>query len=401
MAIEFHCPVCDATVRVGDDAAGKVGRCPQCDNKVRIPEVGPAPTPLPPLESSAGFQPAEKSLDETDDFVLPPPTDPPPEPTSPIPDFSQPSTPKPTPVSEDGIPLIQTSPSKPAATSYRKKKKKGPNWGAILPPFLFGSVLVLAFIGYRIWTGPTYQGELVGQRMDPDGVIVTELRGPAVDAPPALFKEIVQELRESPSAIRSNLVRINLIGQDNSIKFMLRPGLEADMIQVPLGNMKDVERYYRQHIDELESVRQKESKQAIERLVKNRGPEGELPNLADFRYELVYNTFVKGLGRQVEAVVDNVRYPCVLEESDLTLGFLVPIETSSFVIRERMDVGDEFFPAHFEVFVKVPPQDATIEHTPETVELEPSEMETKAEADESMAPDSDQPPPSEDDQSQE
>lgn len=401
MAIEFHCPVCDATVRVGDDAAGKVGRCPKCQNKVRIPEIGPAPTPLPPLDAADNFQKAdqglagpnqEKSLADTDDFVLPPTPQTPPEPAAPIPDFTQPSTPKPTPVSDDGIPLIQTAPEKPVASSYRKRKKKGPNWGAILPPFLFGSVLVIAFIGYRIWTGPTYEGELVGQRMDPDAVIVTELRGPAVDAPPAIFKEIVQELRESPSAIRSNLVRINLIGQDNSIKFMLRPGLEADFIQVPLGEMRDVAYYYREHLDELEGVRQKEARQAMERLVKNRGPEGELPNLADFRYELVFNTFVKGLGRQVEAVVDNVRYPCVLEESDLTLGFLVPIGTTSFIIRERMDVDSEFFPAHFEVQVKVPPQDAKIEHAVETVELDESDIETRAESEEKMSPDSDEAP---------
>ncbi|MCG3125350.1 MAG: hypothetical protein CHACPFDD_00168 [Phycisphaerae bacterium] len=37
MAIEFHCPYCSATVRAGDEYAGKRGKCPHCHQSVYIP----------------------------------------------------------------------------------------------------------------------------------------------------------------------------------------------------------------------------------------------------------------------------------------------------------------------------------------------------------------------------
>ena len=38
MAIEFDCPHCTASIRVGDSSAGKVGKCPQCKEKIRVPQ---------------------------------------------------------------------------------------------------------------------------------------------------------------------------------------------------------------------------------------------------------------------------------------------------------------------------------------------------------------------------
>ena len=37
MAIQFNCPYCTAPIRVGDEAAGKVGKCPKCATKLRVP----------------------------------------------------------------------------------------------------------------------------------------------------------------------------------------------------------------------------------------------------------------------------------------------------------------------------------------------------------------------------
>ena len=44
MAIEIDCPTCGGTLRVGDEAAGRVVRCGGCMTTVRVPDL-----PLPPV----------------------------------------------------------------------------------------------------------------------------------------------------------------------------------------------------------------------------------------------------------------------------------------------------------------------------------------------------------------
>src|SRR5689334_15150582 len=39
MAIQFQCPSCEATIRVPDEAAGKKGTCPRCNEKLLVPSV--------------------------------------------------------------------------------------------------------------------------------------------------------------------------------------------------------------------------------------------------------------------------------------------------------------------------------------------------------------------------
>src|SRR5581483_5942703 len=43
MAIEFTCPACGATLRVADDAAGRLVRCGGCLSALRVPELPAAP----------------------------------------------------------------------------------------------------------------------------------------------------------------------------------------------------------------------------------------------------------------------------------------------------------------------------------------------------------------------
>jgi phage FluMu protein Com len=62
MAIEFRCTSCDKLLRVGDDAAGKHAKCPQCGTVLTIPAPAPfaaaaPPPPLPPRQPSPSASP--------------------------------------------------------------------------------------------------------------------------------------------------------------------------------------------------------------------------------------------------------------------------------------------------------------------------------------------------------
>lgn len=55
MPITFGCPGCGKTLRVGDENAGKLARCPDCGAVATIPAAGSptAPTPSSPFSSSS------------------------------------------------------------------------------------------------------------------------------------------------------------------------------------------------------------------------------------------------------------------------------------------------------------------------------------------------------------
>ncbi|MFG0331988.1 MAG: hypothetical protein ACF8TS_01375, partial [Maioricimonas sp. JB049] len=57
MAIQFNCPDCTSSIRVGDEAAGKIGRCPKCDQRLRVPQVTPPPAPSPAEPAAAAPAP--------------------------------------------------------------------------------------------------------------------------------------------------------------------------------------------------------------------------------------------------------------------------------------------------------------------------------------------------------
>src|SRR5262245_21625280 len=64
MAIEFDCPACGGTLRVGDDTAGQVVRCGGCMTMLRVPDAATPPTPPPPTFPTAAspYPPEGKPL---------------------------------------------------------------------------------------------------------------------------------------------------------------------------------------------------------------------------------------------------------------------------------------------------------------------------------------------------
>lgn len=74
MPIEFDCPHCTSAIRVGDSGAGKVGKCPRCKEKIRVPlpsPVGVQPKSTPPDFDSQALDQFAGSLERFDGFAGP------------------------------------------------------------------------------------------------------------------------------------------------------------------------------------------------------------------------------------------------------------------------------------------------------------------------------------------
>ena len=62
MPIEMSCTGCGQTLRVADEHAGKMARCPKCGAVVAVPAAGAAASAVPPLQPIPDFlQPAASS----------------------------------------------------------------------------------------------------------------------------------------------------------------------------------------------------------------------------------------------------------------------------------------------------------------------------------------------------
>jgi hypothetical protein len=348
MAIEFNCPYCTATVRVGDAASGKIGRCPKCETRIRVPSIappqgGPAPQPTRSIEETPS---------ETDIPLFGSPDSGRPSPASPVPATDE---------SPGEFPFIQPKPEPVATSSYlRRRNKKKPNpLGNLIPPLLFGGLLIGIGMAYLYWSQPSYEAAVTGTRMSPDGMLTTTVQGRRFDIPQEVFDELVDELRQNMSDLYSNLVQLQFRGGPRGLEIGLRPGVDADLVKVPVLSVPSVSRYYEEQYNAWDEARLAEMQRALSSLCQDwvqASEQRKTATLPEYRHELAYNAFVFGLGRICEAVIDNARYPCVHEDARGFLYFLVPTGTERFVIRERADLRERegpFFPSRFAITVQV------------------------------------------------
>lgn len=358
MTIEFRCPYCTATVRVGDEASGKIGRCPKCDTRVRIPSLptlnqGDSKTDLPatpatqessPTEGTPDSQPAPFPIDTQETST---------EATSAFPDFST----SPAPQNPGQLPVVPVGDDPVTSKYLKRRKKKKTNYASWIAPLVFGGIFVaIAFIYYNR-TKPSYVGELTAEKLNPNQSIQIELEGEAFNIDQKVFSQIVDELRKSPSAVHSNLVYLKFAAGANGMEMSLRPGVQADLVKVPVTNIDTIAKFYKEEFDTLDDARLAEIQAGLLSLAEEwvRASEGSKnETLPNYRNSVAYNAFVKGLGRIVYAQVDNAIYPCVHEDGTGSLYFLVPIGTEEFTIRERSELDETpVFPSELSIQVTI------------------------------------------------
>lgn len=220
---------------------------------------------------------------------------------------------------------------------------------------LFGAIFVAVGYYFYLTTRPSYEGQLTAERLDPNQSIRVELRGTTFSIDQQVFSQIINELRERPSTVRSNLVELQFQSGAEGISIGLRPGYAADLVRVPVMQHQDVAAFYQDHQSQLEDDRLAEMQAGLVSLCEDWAvaPEGEKnERLPKYRHAVVYNSFVRGLGRIVYADVNNHIYPCVHEDAQGTLYFLIPSGTNSFHIRERIDLPEcPVFPSTLDLAV--------------------------------------------------
>ena len=311
MTIQFHCPNCDSVIRVPDQAAGRRGTCPACQTKLLVPTV-PAAAP------------------------------------------DQPASAVPTPI----IPVAPSADTEASiARQLKARKKRGQ--GAILIPLTF--LAVMAGVGlYFYWINrPTLDGPLPGVVLADFSPPQRGLEFEAANVDPTIMADIAQKLKDDPIRISSPIMHLSLVGTGRSVQVRIQDGVDVDFFAVRIDADPDLRNFYIQHGRELEKDRLRELKAGIGDFVKDWQESGAEPmtvqRLMEYRDRIGINTLVNGMGYHLVAIAGEHIYPCVYEDLDGILYFLLPPRTRQFKMEGRkLPDGRQLVPADYTVTVKQP-----------------------------------------------
>jgi predicted Zn finger-like uncharacterized protein len=374
MAIEFTCPYCTALIRVPDSAGGGKGRCPKCATRISVPKVSAAKKAAP-------------SVDEPDLFTGPPTDDPtgantdtasvgsaavqfaPAEDSAPADMF----VPAPRPLGE--LPVeTPRQPLRPGSVASKlKRKKKSSGW---LIPVGFGAVLCGVF-GWFLWQ--QYQSDRLVGELTAETAATLELP-PAIVSKASLresedeLKTLLGHLEKSPVRLPSSLMLVEIGGSRKGLSIRVTSGLKTQFYRVDVQRDPALMKYRADHAFELEETRSKEVDAAAgmfiteyQRVVNKKA---DANALNDFRDGLALPALVRGLGHEVVAVYGQNLFPCVYEDKDGALYFLLPPGAQGFeLIGRKHKDGSTVFPGTYTVKVK-----GEIKHT---TKAEPDESKDK------------------------
>ena len=355
MAIEFNCPYCAAMIRVPDNAGGGKGRCPRCSRRITVPKVSTKAAPKPPNpedlldlpgpegDAEVTFATAAPAdfAEATDDQFAPAPGD----------QFASmpadPFVPAPRPLGQ--LPVEPTrQPLRPGSIASKlKRKKSGGSWTI---PVGFGLVLIAA-VGWFVWQ--QYQSErLVGELT---AEFATMLELPAAEVDKGLLKQSPEELSEvlatlekSSVPFSSKLMHVQIGANKRSLTVRLSAGLQTQFYKVETQDIAPLISYRKKHTLELEDFRLAELERAGTDFINDY--KKKVP-LSDYRNTLGIPALVRGLGLQLQAVYGNTPYPCVYEDREGALYFLLPRDAKGFEIQGRKHNGKTLFPGKYQVNV--------------------------------------------------
>lgn len=336
MAIQFDCPFCTSTLKVPDSTAGKQGDCPRCGTKLVIPNPFAAGTAAPAAETA---------------------------PVTPVPPPE--SAPTPPPASQaaeqvPGAPPVDVAAPRPRASvtaQYLRKRRRSNMGGIIL--FLFFFSVMAGVAGYFYWTyGLRLEGNLVAARISSEAAKLEQRLNPeSAGVSEEVIKTVNQNLLETPRRVQSDLIDMLFYGPEKGgLEVRLKPGAKTQLVRVDLTGDPALMDYISKNGAQLDQPRVAELQASLKNfytdwnaMIQN---QGVLPDLLHYRNSVGLNSLLGGLGYHMEARVNHKIYPCVHEDLNGGLYFLVPKGTLQFNIQGReMENGWKTFPGKYEVQV--------------------------------------------------
>lgn len=356
MAIQFNCPSCGAMIRVPDTAGGKKGTCPRCSEKLLVPDLASATaaTSSPP-EDAPSAQPSPGKLELPRlDFGASQPAASKPQPSAGLPAFGQlPELEDPMPAVPSALGLPPLAGMSPRAGQNKKQPKKNQFQGAWIVPV----IAILGVVGFLAWfmwkSKPKLEGELTAQTVHNLEVKPGVIPGKASGLSAEDLDEVLKHLKAEPAHWSSTSSKIALTGAADGVEVAIRPGTASHFVRVQPSTNPAFREFVTAHFTELDQPRLASITQNAPKLYagwKSQFSKNEpLTNQKVHRDLVLLPALTTGIGYHLEAVVNNNIYPCVYEDSDGHVYFLLPNAAKSFRLQGRRVAGGLHLPANFTV----------------------------------------------------
>ncbi len=368
MAIQFNCPSCGAMIRVPDTAASKKGTCPRCGEKLLVPDLPTATGAegLPPLVPTAPANPGTIGLPALD-FSVGPSASANPSTAGELPGLGLPPLGQ-IPVSDapavDAGPSLGLPPLTVGATTsvgLKLKQKVRSKNKQVQGAWIVPVVCVLGLVGFLAWymwnSSPKLEGELIAHSYPDLEVKPGVIPGAASGLPAADRDEVLRHLRAEPAHWTSSASKFTLTGTSEGVEVRIRPGTASHFVGVqPLKNPAFLE-YVTRHAGELDKPRlasiTKHAPSLFAAWQDQFARHEAIANQKEYRDLVALPTLMTGVGYHLEAIVNGNLYPCVYEDPDGQVFFLLPNAAKSFQLQGRR-VGGSHLPANFHVKIGGP-----------------------------------------------
>lgn len=383
MAIEFNCPYCTASVRVPDTAGGKRGTCPKCQSKIIVPKIEPPKPAEPesPPPAAPPQLPVHEELPEATELVEepastgkpgPPPL-PPPLPGQGVAD-NQVAAPQPAAEPAFTAPIIDSTaisggvePTAPTTSVARKyKKRRNKKGGSIMVPLAFGAVLIGIVGWFFMQTSVKLEGGLSARPIQEDPTYVGSVESNQINVNGDDLDFVLESLKETPLSIASSRSTVYVSATSRSLKFEIRASGEDRFFAVKYTQDTVLRDWVAENAEALNAPRLKTIADQVNDFIadveeaRREDDKASPGNLLSYRDKLGYAALTKGFGFNCVARVGSKLYPCVHQDGDNNLYFLLPASISGFTIEGRkLDSGEQIFTGKYKVKIAKPKASAS------------------------------------------
>ncbi len=348
MAIQFHCPYCTAAVRVGDDAAGRQGRCPKCDTLLIVPVVQ-----IPSGNDASLIKDVQTELSDTSpavrhqaDITI-------------ISDTTSSVERSSSAVEAPPIPEFSAMSTTPVATVRSRRRSRRRNaqrvWLIGIPVICF-LILLGVLASFMVSRLPELRGTMQATPISTAQLPAQHLEW-SISGLTEEYRQALQvALTAEPASFSSSLMSCTITATPEGIQVRLRAAAGQQWYAVDPAANQPLAIWLRRNTSELAALRASELKAGMasfsSEMRRVTAGESIVLDAQNYRNSVGLNSSVGVLGYILEATIASRVSRCAFEDQDGRLYFLFPQGTQSFQLRGRtLANGTIPFPGEYEVTV--------------------------------------------------